>query len=118
MHEDASLAAGPCFFKFLFFKLFSPQFVFFLRPKKLISEPLPAHHSDLPIPQRNRTERQRAERGGRGFYVEAMDAVLVNPELIAPHVPYAPTSSAAKDASRHALVEDDGNTGDAEKAKK
>merc|ERR1712142_547765 len=35
------------------------------------TEPLPAHHSDLPIPQRNRTERQRAERGGRGFYVEA-----------------------------------------------
>ena len=67
----------------------------------LLAEPLPAHHSDLPIPQRNRTERQRAERGGRGFYVDAMDAVLVNPELIAPHVPYVPTSSAAKEASRH-----------------
>ena len=74
-----------------------------------LTEPLPAHHSDLPIPQRNRTERQRAERGGRGFYAEAMDAVLVNPELIAPHVPYVPTSSAAKEASRH-NSEDDSTT--------
>lgn len=32
--------------------------------------------------------------------MEAMDAVLVNPELIAPHVPYAPTSGAVKEAVR------------------
>jgi len=84
------------------------------------TEPLPAHHSDLPIPQRNRTERQRAERGGRGFYVEAMDAVIVNPELIAPHVPYAPTStSATKEASRRALDENSGaGAADAEHSKK
>jgi len=77
------------------------------------TEPLPAHHSDLPIPQRNRTERQRAERGGRGFYVEAMDAVLVNPELIAPHVPYAPTSGAVKEAVRHELQGANGGSGEA-----
>lgn len=50
------------------------------------TEPLPAHHSELPIPQRFNRSLQRRQNTHQ-YNVEApLDKCLVDPELLAPHV--------------------------------
>ncbi|XP_071960531.1 cyclin-dependent kinase 20-like [Antedon mediterranea] len=50
------------------------------------TEPLPAHHSELPIPQRSRRMRHRTQHT-KEFDVDCpLEQSLVNPEWIAPHV--------------------------------
>jgi len=50
------------------------------------TEPLPAHHSELPIPQRSQRGHQRRQ-NAHLYNIEApLDKALVDPELLAPHV--------------------------------
>ena len=50
------------------------------------TEPLPAHHLELPIPQRTSKKMQRAHQA-REYNIDApIEKVLVDPELIAPHI--------------------------------
>ena len=54
------------------------------------TEPLPAHHLELPIPQRTSKKMHRAHQTHEYNVDAPIEKVLVDPELIAPHVTKKP----------------------------
>jgi cell cycle related kinase len=50
------------------------------------TEPLPAHHSELPIPQRSKRGLPRRQQTHEYNFEIPLEKSLIDPELLAPHV--------------------------------